>query len=290
MVQKIGRRVDVLAKITGQAKYTNDLSFPHMLYAKTVRCSHPHAKVISIEREQAEQYPGVVRVITADHIPGIPSQYKQKPILVPEVVRYAGEGVALVVAESREIAEAAARLVQVEYEVLPAVTDPQEALAEGAPRIYEDGNLLCRYHGGKGDVEEGFREADQIFQREYRTQRVDHTPLETEAAIAVPTTEGITVYGPTNDAYKARLIIAETLGWRENQVRFITPAIGGSFGAKNYDMGLIGSRAALAAVLTGRPVKMVFSREESILEGTKRHPYVLRYKAGVTREGRITAM
>ena len=88
MVQKIGRRVDVLAKITGQAKYTNDLSFPHMLYAKTVRCSHPHAKVISIEREQAEQYPGVVRVITADHIPGIPSQYKQKPILVSEVFRY----------------------------------------------------------------------------------------------------------------------------------------------------------------------------------------------------------
>lgn len=290
MVQKIGRRVDVLAKITGQAKYTNDLSFPHMLYAKTVRCSHPHAKVISIEREQAEQYPGVVRVITADHIPGIPSQYKQKPILVPDVVRYAGEGVALVVAESREIAEAAARLVQVEYEILPAVTDPLEALLESAPRIYEDGNLLCRYHGGKGDVEEGFREADLIFQREYRTQRVDHTPLETEAAIAVPTTEGITVYGPTNDAYKARLIIAETLGWRENQVRFITPSIGGSFGAKNYDMGLIGSRAALAAVLTGRPVKMVFSREESILEGTKRHPYVLRYKAGVTREGRITAM
>ena len=290
MVKKIGRRVDVAAKITGQAKYANDLSFPNMLYAKTVRCPHPHAKIISIEREQAEQYPGVIMVITADNIPGIPSQYKQKPILVPEVVRYAGEGVALVVAKTRAIAAEAAELVKVNYEVLPAVTRAEDAFVKDAPKIYEDGNLLCKYKAGKGDVEEGFKDADYIFEKEYRTQRVDHTPLETEAAVAVPTTEGITVYAPTNDAYKARLLIAETLGLMENQVRFITPAIGGSFGAKNYDAGLIGSRAALAAALTGKPVKMVFTREESIIEGTKRHPYICKYKVGITKEGRITAM
>lgn len=290
MVKKIGRRVDVDAKITGQAKYANDMSFPGMLYAKTVRCPYPHAKIISIERKQAEQYPGVVMVITADNIPGIPSQYKQKPILVPEVVRYAGEGVALVVASSRSIAAEAAELVKVEYEILPAVTSPGEALEADAQKIYEDGNVLCRYKGGKGDVEEGFKAADYIFERVYKTQRVDHTPLETEAAVAVPTTEGMTVYAPTNDAYKARLLIAETLGFRENQVRFITPAIGGSFGAKNYDAGLIGSRAALAAYLTKKPVKMVFTREESIIEGTKRHPYICTYKVGVTKDGHITAM
>ncbi len=290
MVKKHGRRVDVLAKITGKAQYTNDLSFPHMLYATTVRCPHPHAKIISIEREQAEQYPGVVMVITADNIPGIPSQYKQKPILVPEVVRYEGEGVALVVANSKVVASEAAKLVKVIYEELPAVTSSEAALKQDAQKIYDDGNLLCKYKGGKGNVEEGFLMADYIFEKEYRTQRVDHTPLETEAAVAVPTTEGITVYAPTNDAYKARLLIAETLGLRENQVRFITPAIGGSFGAKNYDAGLLGSRAALAAVLTGKPVKMVFTREESIIEGTKRHPYICKYKVGVTKAGRITAM
>ncbi len=290
MVKKHGRRVDVLAKITGKAQYTNDMSFPHMLYATTVRCPNPHAKIISIEREQAEQYPGVVMVITADNIPGIPSQYKQKPILVPEVVRYEGEGVALVVAKSKVIAAEAAKLVKVIYEELPAVTSSEAALEKDAPKIYDDGNLLCKYKAGKGDVEEGFKEADYIFNKEYRTQRVDHTPLETEAAIAIPTTEGITVYSPTNDAYKARLLIAETLGLRENQVRFITPAIGGSFGAKNYDAGLLGSRAALAAMLTGKPVKMIFTREESIIEGTKRHPYICKYKVGVTKAGRITAM
>lgn len=290
MVKKHGRRVDVLAKITGKAQYTNDLSFPHMLFATTVRCPHPHAKIISIEREQAEQYPGVVMVITADNIPGIPSQYKQKPILVPEVVRYEGEGVALVVADSKDTAAEAAKLVKVIYEELPAVTSAEAALADGAQKIYDDGNLLCKYKAGKGNVEEGFSKADYIFEKEYRTQRVDHTPIETEAAIAVPTTEGMTVYAPTNDAYKARLLIAETLGYRENQVRFITPSIGGSFGAKNYDAGLIGSRAALAASLTGKPVKMIFTREESMIEGTKRHPYICKYKVGVTKSGSITAM
>ena len=290
MAKKIGRRVDVLAKVTGKARYANDLKFPNMLYAKTVRAPYPHAKIISIEREQAEQYPGVVKVITADNIPGIPSQYKQKPILVPEVVRYVGEGVALVVAESMDIAEEASRLVKVNYEELPAVTNPEDALKEGAPRVYEDGNLLCEYHGGKGDVEEGFKKADQIFEREYSTHRVDHMPIEPEVAVAVPTVEGVTVYSPTNDAYKARLIVAETLGYNENQVRFILPTVGGSFGAKNYDAGLVGARAALAAVLTGKPVKLTFTREESLVESTKRHPYICKHKVGVTNSGEITAM
>lgn len=290
LAKKIGKRIDVFDKIQGKAKYTNDLSFPHMLYAKTLRAPYPHAKIISIEREQAEKYPGVVAVITADNIPGIPSQYKQKPILVPEVVRYVGEGVALVVAESMDIACEAIKLVKVNYEELPAVTDPEEALKEGAPKVYDDGNVLCHYNAGKGNVEEGFKKADFILERRYETHRVDHVPIEPETAIAVPTNEGMTVYGPTNDAYKARLIIAETLGVRENEVRFITPTIGGSFGAKNYDMGLIGSRAALAALVTGRPVKMVFTREDSIIEGTKRHPYICEYKVGVTNKGEITAM
>ena len=204
------------------------------------------------------------------------------------MVRHVGEGVALVVAESMDIAEEAAKLVKVQYEQLPAILNAEEALVEDAPKIYKDGNLLCNYKDGKENVEEGFKKADFIFEREYKTQRVEHMPIEPEVWLAVPFDDGVTVYGPTNDTYKARLIIAKTLGYHENQVRFILPSVGGSFGAKNYDMGLVGARAALGAVLTGKPVKMTFSREELMIESTKRYPYIYKHKIGVTKKkGRL---
>jgi CO/xanthine dehydrogenase Mo-binding subunit len=201
-----------------------------------------------------------------------------------------GEGVALVAAKSQEIAEEAAKLVKVDYEVLPAVFTPEEALDENAPKLYKEGNLLCEYKTSKGNIDTGFKEAEYIFEREYSTQRVQHVAIEPEAAVAFPDLDGITVYVPTNDPFNARRIIAEALGVNAVEVKVILPTIGGSFGGKSYDSWVLGARVALAAIATGRKCKLVYTREESIIEGTKRHPYKLKYKVGVNSSGILTAM
>jgi len=283
-------RADVFAKVTGRAKYANDLHYEGMLYLKVIRSPHPHARITRIVPIRAERYPGVVRVITAGDIPGIIAQPKEKPVLAADLVRYAGEGVALVASESREIAEEAAKLVEVEYEVLPAVFSPEEALDENAPKIYEEGNILYHFEVNKGDIAEGFKQADYIFEREYNTQRVQHVAVEPEAAVAVPGVDELTVYVPTNDPFNARRVITEALGVDATGVKVVLPAIGGSFGGKSYDSWVLGARAALAASITGRPCKLVYTREESIIEGTKRHPYKMKYKVGVNSAGMLTAM
>ncbi len=283
-------RVDVLAKALGKAKYTEDIKFDNMLYIKVVRCPHPHARVIGINKEKALAIEGVVAVLTATDIPGLPCQPKERPILVPEIARYAGDGVALVVAESPKAALEGAEAVRVEYELLEAVFDPEEALKTGAPLVHGDNNVAAQSKVCKGDVEAGFKEADLILEREYNTHRVEHAPIEPEVAIAVPTFEGITVYCPTNSPFQVRQIVAETMAMPQSQIRLFQPTIGGSFGSKCYDAGVLASRAALAAKLTGRPCKIVYTREESIVESTKRHPYKMKYKVGVKKNGKLTAM
>ena len=189
-----------------------------------------------------------------------------------------------------DLAEAGVQLVKVSYEELPAVLTPEEALAEGAPKVREEGKVLCTYKTSKGNVEEGFKEADYIFERDYVTQREDHVPIEPEAVIAKPTPEEMTIYAPTNSVYNVRQTISETLGVDEHCVRLIAPTIGGSFGAKNYDLAVMASRAAMAATLTKRPCKIAYSREKSIMEGTKRHPYKIHYKVGMKKDGTIKAI
>lgn len=261
-----------------------------MLYLKVVRSPYPHARIINIDSSKALALPGVRAVFTAADIPGLAGQPKERPVLVPDVVRYVGDGVALVAAESEQAAVQGAAAVEVVYEQLPAVFDPAEALQPGAPLIHGETNLASHCKVRKGDVEHGFQEADLILERAYSTHRVEHAPLEPEAAVAVPALESITVYCPTNSPFQVRQVVAETLGWTQSQVRLIQPAIGGSFGSKCHDMSVLASRAALAAKLTGRPCKIVYSREESIIETTKRHPYKLKYKVGVKRDGTLTAM
>jgi len=189
-----------------------------------------------------------------------------------------------------DIAEIGGALVKVIYEELPAVLTPEEALVEGAPKVHEEGNVLCTYKTSKGNIEEGFKQAAYIFERDYVTQREDHVPIEPEAVIAIPTPEGMTIYAPTNSVYNVRQTISQTLGVDEHCIRLITPTIGGSFGAKNYDLAVMASRAAVAARLIKRPCKIVYTREESIMEGTKRHPYKIHYKVGMNEEGTIKAI
>lgn len=292
------KRVDAYEKVTGKAKYAADLYFDGMVYGKVLRSRYPHARIRSINVEKARALPGVLAVLTAKDVPGsktfgivVPNQY----VLADDRVRYLGDGVALVAAETEAIASAALQLIEVDYEELPSVHDPLAALAEGAPVIHSEApnNVVVHHHVQKGDVEKGLAEADLIVEREYRTQFVEHAYIEPEAVIALPMHpfgRYLTIYGSFQNMYNIRRSVAKIMNLPLNQVRLIQATLGGSFGGKDEVMHALAARAAMLAQATGRPVKMVNTREESIIESYKRHPYILRYKAGVKRDGTITAM
>ncbi|QGP91226.1 putative xanthine dehydrogenase subunit D [Neomoorella glycerini] len=284
-------RLDALAKVTGRARYAADLQFPGMVHVKVLYSTHPHARIRRIATSQARGIPGVLAVLTARDLPGIPGRERERPVLALDRVRYLGEGVAITVAEDEVTAREALARIMVEYDVLPAVFDPEEALKAEAPELHPGGNKLCHFKVRHGDPEAGFAAAEVILERTYRTHRVYHAALEPEAAVAVPGADGtVTIYCPTKSPFNLRRIVAEALALDLNQVRVVETTIGGSFGGKDYDMAVVAARAALAALVTGRPARLVMTREESLKESTKRHPYVLHYKVGARRDGTLVAM
>ena len=216
-------RRDVLAKVTGKAIYANDIQMPGMVFCKVVRSTIASGRIRSIDTARAEQVPGVLRVFTAKDIPGIPNQPCDRPVICGDRVRYIGDAVALIAAETREQAEEAAALVRVEYEELPANFDPLHALDEDAPLIHEGGNTICRWKTQRGDVEEAFRHCDHILERDYVTSRVQHVCIETEAAVAYtdPVTNEVIVRCPVNSPFVIRKTVAETLGVPYTQVRVV---------------------------------------------------------------------
>lgn len=288
----MNNRPDIFAKVTGKAMYVNDISLPGMVYAKLVRSPISSGKILSIDASAAENMPGVLRVFTAKDIPGIPNQPCDRPVLCGERVRYIGDAVAMVAAETLEQAEKAAKAVKVEYEELPAIYDPHHSLDADAPEIHPGGNTICRWKTQRGDVEKAFAEAAHIVERSYSVPRVQHACIETEVAVASydALTEEMLVYCPVNSPFVIRGTVADTLGVPVNRVRVLLGAIGASFGGKNYDIAMASSRAALVSYLLRRPCKVVLSREESVMEGTKRHPIFADYKVGLDAEGHITAM
>ncbi|MCR4428205.1 MAG: xanthine dehydrogenase family protein molybdopterin-binding subunit [Caldiserica bacterium] len=290
-------RVDSIPKVTGKEKYAADYSFPGMLYGKVLRAKHPHARIKSIDIQEARKLEGVHAVLTAQDIPGskkIGAVIEDQDVLSWEKVRFLGDGIALVAADSPEIAEKALELIHVEYEPLPGVFDLLEALKPGAPLVHPErgDNIVVHHKVRKGDVQEGFASSDLIIEREYRTQFVEHSYIEPEACIAIPSPDlnGVQVLGSIQNPFSTRKMVARALNLELNRVQITQTTLGGSFGGKDEVMYIMASRAALLALKTGRPVKMVNSREESFIESYKRHPYVMRYKAGVSREGRIKAM
>lgn len=285
-------RVDVVQKVTGAALYAGDIRLPGMLHLAVVRGNVPAGRITDIDVARALAYPGVVNVFTAKDIPGVPAQPLDRPVLCPDTVRYAADGVALVAAETRRAAYEAAALVEVALDPLPALLDPETALDADAPQVHPGGNLICRYVNRRGDAISALQAAPHVMERTFTTQRVQHAALETEACVATYDAVAGTavVYCPVNSPFAIRKVVADTLGCPLNKVRVILPAIGGSFGGKNYDIAVAASRAALAASLTGRPCRIVLDREESIREGTKRHPLRARYKAGFDDEGRLLAL
>ena len=287
-------RVDAREKVTGAALYCQDVYMDGMLFARVKRAEHPHARIVSIDTSRAGRLKGVAAVVTADDIPGekaFGTVIQDNTPIASERVRYLGDAVAVVAAESEAIAEKAVSLIEVEYEELEAVFDPREALKPGAAKIHEGGNLICHHKTRKGDVEAGFGDSDVIVERSYTTQRIEHAYIETECVVAYLQPDGtLVVKGSHQNIYSIRSAVARVLGLPLSKVRIIQATLGGSFGGKDDCMSVLGCRAGLLAMVTGRPVKLSNSREESIIESYKRHPYFLEYRAGVKKDGTIQAM
>ncbi len=303
-MQVVGKsipRFDARAKVTGEAAYSGDLSMPGMLFMKLLFAERPHARVKSIGTEQAEAAQGVVAVYTAKDVPvneyGL--QIPDQPVLCgpgsskpyADVVRFVGDQVAAIVAQTETQAKAALALIRVEYEDLPVVSDPIAAMRKEAPILHPergDTNVCVHYKIRKGNVAEGFADADVIVEDEYRAPAQEHAYLQPEAGLSYIDDEGriaVACAGQWTDA--DRESIAHALNMPAEKIRIIYPAIGGAFGGReDLSVQIV---LALAAWKLGRPVKIIWSRRESIIGHGKRHPVVLRAKWGATRDGKLIA-
>ncbi|MBA3414411.1 MAG: xanthine dehydrogenase family protein [Chloroflexia bacterium] len=286
-------RHDALGKVTGATRYPGDLVRPGMLHLKVVFSGRPHAKIRGIDRAAALVHPGVVAVLTATDVPfnafGLIDD--DQPVLCPDVVRFVGDKVALVVAESVEAAEAGAKLVVVDLEELPTVSDPTAALALDASLVHatRGTNLLYQLPIAKGDIAAGFAQADVVLEGEFRTSWQEHAYLQPEAGIAWVEEDGrVVVESAGQWLHEDRNQIARMLGFEHDQVVVRYAAIGGAFGGRE-DLS-VQHLLALAAWKLGRPVAIVWTREESILGHHKRHPIHIRCRWGATRDGRIVAV
>ncbi len=292
IVGKSQDKVGARKHVAGEAKYTADLKVPGMLHGATVRSTVTHAKILGIDTSEAEKYPGVVKVLTWKDIPGENAHGKKirdQQVFMKEKVRCIGEPIALVVAETREIALEAVKRVKVDFEVLPGVYDPEEAMKPDAPKVHEKGNVLYHYHLEKGDVEKGFKEADVIVERKYKTHPQDHSPLESEAALAYYDEKGIlTIYSPGQSVFFDRLNIIRALGIPKEDCRTIQPAIGAAYGKREDIYAQI--HVALACMVTRKPVKIEWTREETMLVTSKRTQQRTWIKIGVKKDGTITAL
>jgi len=294
IIGKGERRVDALGKVTGRAKFAEDYNVKHQLYGKVLRAKYPHAKILSVNTSRAEKLDGVEAVLVAKDIPGervFGIVVKNQAILASDKVRYLGDGVALVAAKTKEIAEEALAFIKVEYEPLPVVSDPEEALKPNSLKIHGEDNTFVHHKVRKGDIDKGFADADFIIERKFKTQFVEHSYIEPEAVLVEPAEHGgVRIVGSVQNLFSSRRSVAAALNLDLNKVQIIQATLGGSFGGKDEVMTAMCCRAALLCMKTGKPVKMVNTREESMIESYKRHPYVLYYKWGAKKNGSITAM
>ena len=295
-------RVDARGKVTGDTPYSGDLSMKGMLHMKVLFAMRPHARVKWIKTGKAEAASGVVAVYTAKDIPvneyGL--QWQDQPVLCgpgsnkvgADVVRFVGDQVAVVVADTEAEAASAVNLIEVEYEDLPLVVDPVEAMRPGAPRVHEqigDSNICVHYKIRKGDVEDGFAKADVIVESEYHTPVQEHAFLQPEAGLAyLDETGRITIACGGQWTHEDQHQVAHALGMPNESIRVVYPAVGGAFGGRE-DMS-VQIVLALAAWKLQTPVKIVWTRQESILGHGKRHAVVLRAKWGATRDGKLIAI
>ncbi len=285
-------KVDALEKVLGKAVYAEDLSFPGMLYGRVLRAGIPHAVIERIDVSEARRIEGVACVLTAEDIPGVNRfgiAFQDQCALAQDKVRYIGEPVALVAAESEELAKEAVRHIDVHYKELPVVTNPHEALAEGAPKVHEKGNLILHSRTRKGDVEKGFAQASVIVDDTFRTHVQEHAYIETESGVGLVDHQGnIVIWSANQCPFRDRRQVAAVLGMRENRIRVIRATTGGAFGGK--DDVTVEIHIGLLVRATRRPVRLVLDREESFLSQTKRHAIEIWTRRGATKEGKLCAL
>lgn len=286
-------RKDALDKLRGVAKYIDDYNFSDLAHIYTVRSNHAYGKLLGINKTEAETMPGVLGVITAKDIPGnnsVPLVLPDEPFLAEGLVRFHGEPVALVVAETYEQAKAAGDRVKLEIEPLKPVLTIEEALAKDAPRLYGDDNIFSKYNIEKGNAKEAFKKATHIFEREYTTPYQEHAYLETNGVIAVPGIEdSITVYGSMQCPFYVHDAVAAAAGINKNKARVVQTTTGGGFGGKEDFPSVVAGHVTIAARLFNRPVKLIYKREEDIIASSKRHPSIVKMKVGTDDRGKILA-
>ena len=298
-----------LAKVTGAVTYAPDLFFPQMLYAKALRSPYPHAKLLRLDAQKAETFPGVVAVVTRDDLTGLNPYFgpvvDDQPVVATERVRHVGEVVALLAAESLESAEEALDLIEAEYEELPAVFDPLEAARPGAPVLHAErnettagvhreefnfqagGNICSVFRVEDGDVEKGFAEAEEIFDNTYTLPPVQHGHIEPHAATAYWEPGGkLMIHSATQNPSGVQEQLAHIFKLPENQVRVIAPLLGGGYGGKTH--ARLEPALALLARKARRPVQWVLTRDEVFLTG-RRYGAVVKIKTGCKRDGAIVA-
>ncbi len=295
-------RHDAWEKAFGLTTYAADFSLPDMLHGKVLRSKYPSAKILSIDTTKAKRLKGVQAVLTAKDVPrnesvtrfgqthtvggGFEGLYR---VLADNKVHFLGEAVALVAADTEEIALKALDLIKVEYEPIPGVFDPIEAMNPNAPQVQEGrSNIITHYEVVRGDVEKGFSEADVVVENTYRVQFVDHAYMEPESGVAWIDENGVITIRVSTQVIEHFRGIADVLNLPHNRVRVIGTYVGGGFGGKE-DI-TVEAFLALLTYKTGRPVKLTYTREESILSHSKRHPYVMEYKTGAKKDGRLIAL
>lgn len=290
IVGKPQTRVDGVERVTGSAKFTHDIRLPGMLYGKILRSPHPHARLVKLDTSRAEKLAGVRLVLSHQNTPELPWKGGQTR-LFDTTLRYAGDEVAAVIADDEEICEDALELIDVEYEELPFVLDPEEALQKNAPRVHPEGNLV----GGKpevyerGEVARGFEEAEVAVELTFRTQTALHNCLETHGSVAHWEGDSLTIWDSTQHIFGVRDQVAQASGLPKHRVRVIKQYMGGGFGSKNQ-AGKYTVMAALAAKQVGRPVAILLDRHEENLAAGNRPSSIQTVRIGAQHDGTLTAI
>jgi len=290
------RRVDARAKVTGQTRFADDITLPRMAYCKLLRSPHPHALIRSVDASRAKAYPGVYLVLTGKDLPieyGILPISQDEQALCLDHVRHVGDPVAAVVAREELTALEALELIDVEYEILTTISDPEEALETSAPRIHdygEEGNVHKRVSLQFGDVEASFAESEYIFEDTFFFQGNTHLAIEQHAAVATKDPEGkLTIWSSTQTPHYLHKALAKVLQMPAGHIRVIATPNGGGFGGKSdpFNHEIVVAKAAL---ILDRPVKITLTREEVFYCHRGRHPVLMKFKTGVKKDGTLTAM
>ena len=287
------RKLDVIEKVTGKAKFAADLQFDNMLYAAVLRSKVAHGVLKSTDVSAAKALPGVVTVLTGQDVPGANSFgiiLKDEPVIVAvgQKIRKIGDVLAIVAAETLEIAEKALELINVQVDVLPAVFCPVQAMSDSAPKVYEKGNILGVRKIRRGDSDKAFADCDVVVEHEYKTQMTEHCYIEPEAGVAKWENEVLTMWVSTQNPHYDAKEIARNLNIPLNRVRVIQAVTGGGFGGK-LDIS-VQIHLGMLAMASKRPVKLVFSREDSICYSVKRHPMTIWMKTGADAQGKLMAV